>query len=201
MSTISKVQWTVGILLVVGLILITNYIDRRHFEHINDRMEAVYDDRLIALNIVFKMAAVMHQKQLLLEGLDQDSAGRRTVLNERLNTLIDEFSATELTPHEAATFSQFKKELDGLRTLKVEPDDQAGGKTAVGASMELINKHLAELSEVQLREGRREIQETEKAISSANLFSRIEIGTLIFLAILVQIIVLYSPKTREDTQV
>lgn len=47
---------------------------------------------------------------------------------------------------------------------------------------------------IQEEEGRRELYESKKAISAANLFTQLEIAALVVMAIGVQIIILYTPK-------
>jgi hypothetical protein len=59
-----------------------------------------------------------------------------------------------------------------------------------------IKQILAELSKIQLNEGGRQMSISKKAIDTVELFTQIEIYLLVFLAIIIQIIVMYKPKQK-----
>ncbi|MBN2867557.1 MAG: chemotaxis protein, partial [Flavobacteriaceae bacterium] len=60
-----------------------------------------------------------------------------------------------------------------------------------------IKKNLEDLSKIQLLEGSKQMSISKKAIDSVELFTQIEIYLLIFLAIVIQIIVMYNPKKEN----
>jgi len=66
--------------------------------------------------------------------------------------------------------------------------------TALVKRISEVKDNLYDLSKIQLDEGKKQMSISEKAISSVELFTQIEIYILIFLAILIQIIVIYKPK-------
>jgi len=51
----NKVKWVLGILIVFILILATNLIDRNNFIRVKDSVVTIYEDRLIASDLVFEM--------------------------------------------------------------------------------------------------------------------------------------------------
>ena len=57
-----------------------------------------------------------------------------------------------------------------------------------------IKDNLYDLTKIQLNEGRRQMSISQKAIDKVELFTQIEIYLLVFLAIAVQVIVMYNPK-------
>jgi hypothetical protein len=61
-----------------------------------------------------------------------------------------------------------------------------------------IKKNLDDLSKIQLLEGSKQMSISKKAIDSVELFTQIEIYLLIFLAIVIQIIVMYNPKKEDN---
>ena len=61
-----------------------------------------------------------------------------------------------------------------------------------------IKKNLEDLSKIQLLEGSKQMSISKKAIDSVELFTQIEIYLLIFLAIVIQIIVMYNPKKEDN---
>lgn len=64
------------------------------------------------------------------------------------------------------------------------------------AAIEQLKGDLDDLSDIQMMEGRRQLFAGKKAVSSADLFTQLEIVALILLAIAVQIIILYSPRVE-----
>ncbi|GAL70380.1 hypothetical protein [Jejuia pallidilutea] len=62
-----------------------------------------------------------------------------------------------------------------------------------------LKENLDELSEIQINEGKRQMSISQKAIDTVELFTQIEIYLLVFLAIVIQIIVMYNPKQNKSS--
>ena len=62
----------------------------------------------------------------------------------------------------------------------------------------LIKDNLEDLAEIQIEEGKRELFESQRAIASVDLFTHLEIYALILIAIVIQVVVMYNPKTTWD---
>ena len=191
MSVFDKIKWVLGILLVFGLILATNLIDRQHFTAINDSVESIYSDRLVAQNIIYDLSATLYEKQLAYlrpEGAPEVS---QEVLNERLRGSIERFAATELTARESELFNRLRNDVERLQQR------EATGERSI-ADIKRLQDYLDDLSDVQLVEGNREVHKSQKAIGSANFLTQLEITILIVLAILIQVIILYDPLSRKE---
>ena len=61
-----------------------------------------------------------------------------------------------------------------------------------------VKGNLISLSAIQLEEGRKQVSISKKAIDVVELFTNMEIYILIFLAVLIQIIIIYSPKKVQN---
>lgn len=190
MSLFNKIKWGLGIMLIFGLILATNLIDRQHFNAINDSVETIYADRLVAQNIIYSMSATLYEKQLAYLRDDGGDLARQQVFNERLRGGLERFATTRLTPQEAEVFERLRNDVEQLRQR-----EEAGGQTL--ATMDRIEEHLDDLSAVQLTEGNRELHRSQKAIGSANFFTQLEVAILIVLAILIQVVILYDPASES----
>jgi hypothetical protein len=59
---------------------------------------------------------------------------------------------------------------------------------------------LYDLSKVQLKEGKRQMSLSEKTMDTIELFTQVEIIFLIVMAVLIQLIVLYQPKDKKQSQ-
>ena len=62
----NKIKWSAGLLLVIVLIVFTNFIDQKNFQRIQDSVDSIYKDRLIAKDLLFDIQLEIHDKELLL---------------------------------------------------------------------------------------------------------------------------------------
>ena len=60
-----------------------------------------------------------------------------------------------------------------------------------------IKDNLDDLAEIQINEGSRQMSISKRAIDTVELFTQIEIFILVFLAVLIQVIVMYNPKEKS----
>jgi len=54
MTFFNKIKWTLGILMVFVLIVTTNLIDRNNFVRVKDSVVSIYEDRLVAKNLILE---------------------------------------------------------------------------------------------------------------------------------------------------
>lgn len=193
MQLFSKLKWVASILLVFFIVLITNLIDRQNFNRLSYSVTTLYEDRIVASDLLFSMSGIVKEKQVAV--LTNDTvffASQNEKHNRTLSELIDQYRLTKLTDKEQLLFEQLQDELATL--------EQQEKSTAPNASNEMlstiknIDDHLHDLSKIQVQEGRRQLFISNKAKDNINLFTQGEIIFLIVMAILVQVIILYKPK-------
>jgi len=199
MSILNKAKWIIGILLVVGLIIATNLIDKKNFEQIRNSVVTIYEDRLLAKEIIFEISALVHEKEMAIALKDSSFfSNRNPEVNEQLARDIEKFEQTELTRQEEVKFNQLKRNLSQLRDMEESFIDS--GFESVDSAIEKslqIDQNLIALSEIQISEGKKHVFLSKRAADSIDLYTQVEIYFLIFLAIVVQIIILYNPKTPK----
>lgn len=61
MAFYNKLKWILGITLIFVLIIATNLIDRNNFVRISNVVTTIYEDRLIASDLIFEMLSSVHQ--------------------------------------------------------------------------------------------------------------------------------------------
>lgn len=196
MTFYDKIKWILGILMIFVLIMATNLIDRNNFLRVRDSVVSIYEDRLVANDLIFEMATVVHQKQLAVAQSDTlFFTATNSQHNNRLIELVARFGNTKLTVQESQVFKDLKEHLERL------PQQEAlyvsSGFTNQGLLQEtflIVNTHLNELSKIQLSEGSRQMSISKRAMDTVELFTQLEIYILIFLALVMQIIVIYNPK-------
>ncbi len=201
MSTFSKIKWTLGISMVFVLIAATNLIDRNNFVQVRDSVTTIYEDRLVAKYLIFEMAEDVHKLELAIVAgdsisLDQEFASAK----ESMQSLVERFEQTKLTRNEKALFNKLKSNLTEIEDVQAI-GDRNQKEIAARNLINRLKQKLSDLSDIQLSEGEIQLGITKKAVQTVELFSNIEIYLLIFLAVVIQIIILYDPKrSKEETR-
>ena len=199
MTLYNKLKWVLGILMVFLLIITTNLIDKDNFVRVRDSVVTIYEDRLVANDIIFEMLTLVQEKELAISLHDSTFfESQNTAVNNNLRTLISRFEQTKLTTKEAAVFSDLKKNVRDLtaaekQVVNAESHDNSRLLKYIAA----LKVNLNDLSKIQLNEGSRQMSISKRAVDTVELFTHIEIYFLIFLAIIIQIIVMYQPKKKD----
>lgn len=199
MSIYNKVKSILGVLIIFIIIITTNLVDKNNFNRVKQTVVNIYQDRLIANNIIFEISKNIHlkEKEVLLNNSARLSS-KDDIINSSIENLIFDFEQTKLTIEEAKTLTNLKdniKLLFDLENKNIEnPSHDLKSKMMMKFSE--IDKNLIKLSKIQINEGRRQFFIGKKAVSTIELFTQIEIGILVLLAITIQLIIIYEPKKR-----
>lgn len=196
MKFYNKLKWILGIMIVFVLIVTTNLIDRNNFIRVKGSVETLYEDRLKANDLLFDLSQAIQEKEVAI--LKADTlffSARNAALNREIQTYIDLYEQTQLTSDESRLFNKLREDL---RVLEKEENAFIGSSYSNNSDLLIsstnIKANLKALSKIQLLEGRRQVSISNKAIDTVELYTHIEIYLLAFLAIVVQILILYSPK-------
>ena len=199
MTIMNKIKWVLGILMIFVLIIATNLIDRNNFLRLRDSVTTIYEDRLVVKDIIFEIARYVQEKELAM--IRKDSSfylGRAPQIDDKIQNLILRYQETKLTKEEAKVFDDLKANIAELEVQ--EEKFVASGETQkaqLQSSIEEVKENLYDLSQIQLNEGNRQMNISKKAVDAVELFTQLEIYVLIFLAIVIQIIILYDPNSSK----
>ena len=185
--------------MVFVLIVTTNLIDRNNFIRVKDSVVSIYEDRLVAKNLILDISNSIHKKEMAVALTDSVFfENSNNGENKNIQNLISKFETTKLTKEESETFSDLKENLNQLNKTESEfVKSSYTSKDDMFKQISKIKKNLEDLSKIQLLEGSKQMSISKKAIDSVELFTQIEIYLLIFLAIVIQIIVMYNPKKES----
>lgn len=193
MKIFSKIRWIASILLVFFIVLITNLIDRKNFNQLSYSVTTMYEDRIVASDILFEISGMIKEKQIA--ALTSDTAffsDQNHQLNLKIDKLINNYSLTKLTKDESLAFNELQEQLRSLKQKEKSAANLSNGE--VFNSITKIDEQLYKLSKIQLQEGKQQVFISNKAKDTVNLYTHGEIIFLIVMAILIQIIILYKPK-------
>lgn len=194
MTWFSKLKWVLAILLVFFLILMTNLIDRDNFRIINETVTAMYEDRIVANDLIFELTLLIHQKELAVAKSDTSFFNNdNKEVNYKIEELLNEYENTQLTPQEAKIFRRLKEDLDKKNSIDNIIDNNTD---AYIRQLGGVKKNLQKLAKIQLSEGRNKMLVSQKVFKGVELFTRIEIYLLVFIAIVLQVIIFYNPKKK-----
>jgi hypothetical protein len=196
MSFYNKLKWILGILMIFVLIVTTNLIDKNNFVRVRDSVVTIYEDRLVAKNLIFEMSKIIQEKELAIALSDSSFfKNKNTKCNGDLQLLVAKFEETKLTTEESRIFSNFKAGLQSLLVSETEfLKSDYTDKKVLNDEIANVKDYLNDLAQIQLSEGGRQLAISKRAVESIELFTQIEIYILVFLAIVIQIIVMYKPK-------
>ena len=196
----NKLKWILGILLVFGLIAATNLVDRSNFAQLSDSVITIYEDRLVAKDIILDVHQFLQEKKIATLTNDADFMSQRNeAINHELELLVDRYGTTALTENETQVFKDLQQNIKGLLAAeqKAKANDYASSDGVLNA-INRIEFNLNDLSTIQITEGRRQVAIAKRAKASIDFFTQLEIYVLIFLAVVIQVIILYKPK--EETE-
>jgi hypothetical protein len=196
MTFFNKIKWVLGILVVFVLIVSTNLIDRNNFNRVKDSVETIYEDRLVAKDLIFEISKLIHEKELALALSDQsyfDTKGNDA--NTEIKTFVGQFEQTRLTSEERKVLKNLSSNINILAFEEASfTKKESKAQEPLFKILRSIKANLEVLSKIQLNEGKKQMSLSRKAIDMVELFTQIEIYFLIFLAIAIQIVVMYKPK-------
>jgi uncharacterized protein YbcC (UPF0753/DUF2309 family) len=193
MNIFTKIRWVASILLVFFIVLITNIIDRDNFNRLTNYVKTMFEDRIVASDLLFDITRIIKEKQIAVLTSDTNFfKNQNNKLNQEIDQLLDRYEITKLTEKEKRYFNLLQEELKSLKQKEKSDVNLSNGELI--KSIEIIDEHLYKLSKIQLQEGKEQVLISNKAKDTINLYTQGEIIFLIIMAVLVQIIILYKPK-------
>ncbi|MEE2802366.1 MAG: MCP four helix bundle domain-containing protein [Bacteroidota bacterium] len=199
MSLYNKLKWILGILIVFVLIIATNLIDKNNFTRVRDSVVTIYEDRIIASDLIFELQQSIHEKEVaivLRDSLFYKNENSR--VNQHIESLLARYDETKLTKKESKIYKNLKTNLADLMTLENKNTSiNLLNKNEILAKIDNLKSNLSDLSKVQLDEGGKQMSISRKALDTVEFFTQLEICILVVLAIVIQLIVMYNPKKTE----
>jgi len=168
------------ILLVIMLIIImSNFNTLRNSKNVNENINAIYNDRLVVAYYIFQYDNELH----LIKAEAQKASLNNDYRNEKIknalrtiHTIDDLYVKTVLTPKEKSYFEAF---LDFCSEI----ENQTANKNwnlVLKSSNEALTT-LNHLSEIQVREGKSKLASANAMHSGNNTLGQLEIALLVVL--------------------
>ncbi len=199
MNVFKKLKWFFAVLVIFLIILATNLLDKKNFLRVEESVETIYNERLLAKELLLNVSIQFHQKELAYALNDSIYLqSQNDVVNAKISELLEMFVRAKSTKKEETILN----ELNENHTKLIQLEANANLKNRLYSTdcaqiFSDINTNIIALSAEQVKEGRNQKFNARDAVDRIKLFSTIEIYMLIFLAIVLQVIILYNPKKKS----
>lgn len=85
MTIFTKIKWVASVLLVFFIVLITNIIDRENFNRLSYSVTTMYEDRIVASDLIFEMSRIIHDKELAIVSKASQSLIQAQRIERKIN--------------------------------------------------------------------------------------------------------------------
>lgn len=196
-----RIRAGAALIVVFLLVVATNRMDSTHFEMVQRDVTSIYNDRLLAKDYIYKISRQLQLKKNSLYNQElEDIYETNKKANDSIRFLVEKFSETELTEREARRFSSLQTNLDQLfqqeRFLQkgeLVDEVEIPIPSTTEKQYERLFADLDVLAEIQVEEGWRKAKRSSGVIDTSNLLARLEIGILIVIGILFQLVIFLKP--------
>ncbi|NJN26667.1 MAG: hypothetical protein HC819_12165 [Cyclobacteriaceae bacterium] len=199
-----KTKVAVSLTLIIAMVLMTNFLSKRHFSELQQSFASVYEDRLLVEIHIYKITTFLNSKNMLLhemfEGNQAMNLSPFVAINDSIQLHVRSFGKTQLTPEEARIFAKLKMNVNQLMALEDSIISLGEIHTLHDPLIRTNKKHaqlaqnLSKLSNIQREEGQRLIEKSKKIVSSSKIALQLELVIVIVIGIIVQALI-FSSKT------
>lgn len=216
-------KWTYGIknktmaaillMVILGLTMLTNLLQRKRFEELEASFASIYEDRLMAENYLFHLYVDLKKEQDILQMLSDRglSYGERNEMDKDRadrDAIMAKYAVTYLTPDEQVKFDSLQIILGNINQLE-QKIESTESHEAIPA--DLIKAHndatiqafttISNLSDIQTSEGELLRKRTRQIILGSVSISQFEMTILIIIAIVIQGLIFSSRTLLTKTKI
>ncbi|GAB5465877.1 MAG: hypothetical protein Kapaf2KO_13130 [Candidatus Kapaibacteriales bacterium] len=199
MRAFKKIKLILALVLVILLIAMTNIIDRKNYEKIKNSTEEIYNDRVVAQDIIYKLA----KSKVEFKELSQDkSAKKKTAYTYALfsqnDSLVSKFQDTQLTANEREALKGYANYMQEVKKLLLDSSDNDISASMVLQKLESAYVQLDNLANIQVKEARRKLAISEDALDTLDIFQQMETIILVLAGIIIILMIFYFPRQNSD---
>lgn len=184
------------------LLFVKNLVDSNNVAQLGNSFSSVYEDRLVVESYIYRMSEHLFRKKFMLDTCSSAASAARiepvvNAYNARIAALITDYEKTKLTEAEATYFNAFKENVANLKIhegsyFRNAEDDAANIRGMINSEFNRAATNLDHLSSIQLAEGKILNERSKKIVAGSSILTRLEIGILIAIALMVLVLVFES---------
>ena len=184
----NKLSASLVLLTLCLLVLLSNYLDRLHTRKVKNYIATLYDDRLVAEDLILKMTSNIYQIREASNS-DLDPADKFKSFDKSLddfNNAYRPYIQTKLTPTEKKIALQLREHVKNIRRA-ISRNNYSSSKHT-GKALLSLNK----LSEVQIEESKLIMKRSESEYAAIKTTSQFAVAILIIILLVLQAMVFSS---------
>lgn len=188
--------------LVLLVLIVSNYLVQRSYERLDRDIKSIYEDRLLPSHYLFQLQSLLLRKKLIQEHGELQTTHRQEEIrsfDQQIDSLVLAYSKTYLTKEEEQEWNMLQQtlqEYDSLEISIMRSSTAAGfaNYAAIDTAFQQSLRWLAQLNELQTKEGKHLRKAGRVRIQNALLQSYIRITMVVILLTLgVSLIVASRP--------
>lgn len=182
----NKSKIALSLFFVFCVIFLNYFSNWKNTSEMKNAMQSIYKDRLIVESYILEFSDNLHQ--IVDENILKNE---KNVLNKlkKIEYKVDLFYKTNLTFFEQKKLKQFENNLEKIK-YSIKSKNHEEIKFRVLDNLYLLN----ELSSIQITEAKLILDQTEKKFNSNKTSADLQIGIMIILLIIIQILIFSEKK-------
>lgn len=179
----NKFSASIVLLSLCLLVLLSNYLDRKHTQNVKNSISTLYEDRLVAENHILEMTSIIYQIREIFESdLNTFKTNAVIKLIKDFNSTYHIYSKTKLTKTEKATATEL------ISSFKIMEQTVLNNEFEI-SNTEKILVSLNKLSAIQLEESKLIMKNVEDQYTSIKVTSQFTFAIVILILVVLQVIV------------
>ncbi|MCH7411125.1 MCP four helix bundle domain-containing protein [Belliella sp. DSM 111904] len=211
-SLSNKLKAAVVLTFLLLLIFGKNILDRKNFTELEESFVSVYEDRLVVESYIFSISESLFRIKLLVnhcwdEGDYSHVLEDIEAYEDNILEIVSTFESTKLTDAENEFLTDFRKIIENnLRIGDYEllySEEEGINEEQVHVYNGYIERALSDLeklSQIQIEEGKRMAENSEKVVNRSRIWSQFEIAALVILVLIIYILI-YASRNIKSTLV
>lgn len=202
--------------LILIMIFVKNWIDKKNVAELNSSFSSVFDDRLVVESYIFQLSDHLYQKKILIANCTNAeqillAQPQVNIHNSTINQILVDYEITKLTTAESMYFGSLKERLQNLNAMEEkflsaltiqDHNTSTALATEIQKNFDMAMLDLNQLSKIQVSEGRLLKEQSKKIAAGSTLLSQLELVVLIGIGMLIQILIFTSrsalPKSPQQ---
>tara|TARA_R110002167_G_scaffold126471_1_gene307223 strand:- start:5878 stop:6519 length:642 start_codon:yes stop_codon:yes gene_type:complete len=187
----------IGLVLLLAFLLVlgSNRLDQRHFSTIQNTVNSVYKDRVVVQNFIYQLTSIFHRKELRI--LSNENDATVATENQKIQRLLTDFEATQLTPKEFNLLNKLNDQFSRLQELENRITETSGNElstytVAAGKKLGEVKSSLDGLANIQLKESEQMTQLSNKSLGINILLSKLEVAFMVIMGI-AMLVLIFNP--------
>lgn len=209
-SLTNKLKAAIVLTFLLLVIFGKNILDRKNFNELEASFISVYEDRLVVESYIFSISENLFRIKLLVNHCWEESDYSHVLeeiedYEDQILKTVETFERTNLTVAEEQFLTDFKEIImNKLRINDYESlySEEAGINTT---QVHIYNEHieraindLEKLSQIQIEEGRRLADNSEKVVNRSRIWAQFEIAALAMLLLIIYLLIYTSRNIKSE---